>query len=163
MSNENDRLRPNVCILLYNAERKLLLGERLGEAGHWQFPQGGIDKPDTPERAVVREIYEELGIEEHLLGRIEALNVTHTYLWDTVPDYAVGRWIGQAQTFWSVEFLGADTDIVLERHDAPEFQAWQWCSSFAVEQIAAEKRRDGYKKALRAFEATVERVDSGKS
>lgn len=163
MTNEHEKYRPNVCILLYNAERKLLLGERLGEVGHWQFPQGGIEDADAPERAVVREIYEELGVGEHLLGRIEALNVTHMYEWDAVPDYAIGRWIGQVQTFWAVEFLGADTDIVLERHDAPEFQAWQWCSSFAVGQIAAEKRREGYRKALRAFEAIVERLHSGKS
>jgi hypothetical protein len=36
-------LRPNVCMLVYNARGQLFLGERLRNKGHWQFPQGGAE------------------------------------------------------------------------------------------------------------------------
>ena len=36
----------------------------------WQMPQGGIDKGETPEFAVKREIYEETGISDNLIIKI---------------------------------------------------------------------------------------------
>ena len=70
----------------------------------------------------------------------------------------MGRWIGQSQTFWAVEFKGVDTEIVLDRDGAPEFQTWRWCALDHIEEVSAPKRRAGYIKALEEFKALVEKL-----
>ncbi|MDX2027999.1 MAG: 8-oxo-dGTP diphosphatase MutT [Alphaproteobacteria bacterium] len=50
---------------LIDAENRVLLAERpagKSMAGLWEFPGGKVGKGETPEAALVRELYEELGI-----------------------------------------------------------------------------------------------------
>lgn len=143
--------RPNVCMLLHNDAGKLFLGERLGQAGVWQFPQGGIEPGTTPEEAVIRELEEECGIPPALIKIELKLAATHTYDFSTPPAYAVGRWRGQSQSFWVVRFLGHDQEIRLDLHK-PEFSGWRWCTPQEVRSMAEPKRVVGYEPALREFE-----------
>jgi len=143
-------LRPNVCILLFNQEKKLLLGERSRSPGVWQFPQGGVEFDRSIEGNVLREIEEELGIPADAVEIVGALKARHQYDFDPVPDYAEGIWRGQDQTFWIVRFIGKDEQInVATEH--PEFTAWGWFSEPEVRQKAEQKRMSGYDKALREF------------
>lgn len=144
-------LRPNVCMLVCNHKKQLLMGERHGKPGHWQFPQGGVEEGASSRQTVFRELREELGIPRRALGRIHQLQATHQYLWKNIPAYARGKWVGQAQTFWLVEFVGDDSDIRLDTTDEPEFDAWRWCSIATVRRIAAKERRAGYEAALKEF------------
>jgi ADP-ribose pyrophosphatase YjhB (NUDIX family) len=52
-----DGFRPNVGIILSNAQAHLLLAGRAGQRG-WQFPQGGIESDETPMDAMYRELRE---------------------------------------------------------------------------------------------------------
>lgn len=158
MSEQENRFRNNVCILVFNAHYELFIGERFGESGHWQLPQGGVEDGDTLQDAVVREVREELGVERSSLGAPIRLQATHSYIWDEVPTYAVGRWIGQSQTFWAVKFKGVDAEIVLDGGGVPEFQAWRWCALDHIAEVSAPKRRAGYMKALEEFKALVEKL-----
>ena len=54
--------RAYVGIILVNAEDKLMLGGRVGAKG-WQFPQGGVLVDEEPEKAMFRELREEVGLE----------------------------------------------------------------------------------------------------
>lgn len=143
--------RPNVCILLVNRDNKLLLGERLGEKNAWQLPQGGVEPDDTIEASVLRETEEELGIPQSSLRIVRRLDATHRYDFDRPPAYAVGRWRGQEQSFWLVEFLGEDSEINLSGSE-PEFSAYRWCSADDVRRMAEAKRLPGYRDALKEFE-----------
>jgi len=145
-------LRPNVCMLVYNSKGKLLLGERKNRSGHWQFPQGGAEPEFSLRHNVVRELEEELGLSKGALGRIVKLKSTHTYDWDKPPSYARGRWRGQSQTFWLVEFVGRDSEIVLDASEDPEFSSWKWCAPRTVRRLAAPRRLAGYDSPLREFE-----------
>jgi putative (di)nucleoside polyphosphate hydrolase len=69
-----------------------------------------------------------------------------------VPQYAEGRWRGQSQTFWLVEFVGDDSDIRLDADHAPEFMTWRWSPVDEVRRLAAPRRLAGYEPALREFE-----------
>lgn len=150
---KKQRLRPNVCLLVYNAKGQLFLGERLGKRGHWQFPQGGVERGRSLKETVIRELREEIGVGKRSIGAITKLSATNHYLWKKVPDYAVGKWVGQSQTFWLVEFTGENSEIDLTTTDDPEFRSWRWCSVTLVRRLAAKERRQGYEAALREFVA----------
>ncbi len=138
-------------MLVYNHAGELLLGKRINRRNHWQFPQGGAEPELSLRENVVREIREELGIQKRKLGKITKLKATHEYDWIKPPEYAQGRWRGQSQTFWLVEFLGTDSDIDLTADRDPEFQSFKWCSVAEVKRLAAKERLPGYRAALREF------------
>ena len=144
-------LRPNVCMLVLNRERKLLLGQRHGEPGVWQFPQGGVEQDASLQENVLRELTEELGAPREKFRIITRLKSTNEYEWKTPPPAAVGRWRGQSQTFWLVDFSGQDSDFYL-CGDHPELQAVRWCSIEEVKSLAEPIRVAGYLGPLKEVE-----------
>lgn len=154
-------LRPNVCMLVYNARGQLFLGERLRNKGHWQFPQGGAEPAYSLRQNVLRELKEELGIPRRTIGSIRKLKATHKYDWEKVPSYAKGKWRGQSQTFWMVEYRGKRSEIDLDAHKEPEFRRWRWASVSMVRKLAQPRRLVGYEAALKEFQA--KRVGHGAS
>ena len=58
---DNKGYRKNVGIVLMNNKNQFLIFKRIG-ADAWQFPQGGIDKNETLESALYRELFEETGL-----------------------------------------------------------------------------------------------------
>lgn len=144
-------LRPNVCMLVYNERGQLWIGERFDKRGHWQFPQGGVEKGASIRENVLRELREELGLSRRVLGKIRKLKSKHSYLWKNVPDYARGKWVGQSQTFWLVEFIGKDSHFNVTADKTPEFRRWKWASVTTIRKLAAKERRKGYEGPLREF------------
>lgn len=141
-------LRPNVCIVLFNSACEILVGERHGSSGIFQFPQGGIEGDDSLEENALRELKEELSINSSSLRVRKILEATNEYDWTEVPSYAVGRWRGQSQRFVLVEFVGSDDEIIVETEN-PEFKGFKWCDINDVCNIVEKKRVKGYQLALR--------------
>ena len=56
-----DGFRPNVGIILTNELGQVLWARRIGQDS-WQFPQGGIQRNESPEQALYRELHEEVGL-----------------------------------------------------------------------------------------------------
>ena len=56
--------RKNVGVVIFNSFGEVLVGERIGLDGSWQFPQGGIDENEDTKSAAYRELYEEVGIKD---------------------------------------------------------------------------------------------------
>jgi len=68
---DRDGYRPNVGIILANLRNEVFWGKRVNQHS-WQFPQGGIQHGETPEKAMYRELEEEIGLKtDHvrILGR----------------------------------------------------------------------------------------------
>ena len=55
--------------IIYNDEGQVLLQKRR-DIPIWSLPGGGINKNESPEKAVVREVYEETGIKSKIIRQI---------------------------------------------------------------------------------------------
>ena len=77
--------RPNVAGMMVRQDGKLLICERSGQKGAWQFPQGGIDPGETALEAVRREIGEEVGV---LPSQYDIVESRKGYCYDYPPEAA---------------------------------------------------------------------------
>lgn len=84
---------------LFNPDGDILLAQRpegKSMAGLWEFPGGKIESGETPERALVRELREELAItvSEDDLEPITFASHTYESFHLFMPVYGVKRWMG---------------------------------------------------------------------
>jgi putative (di)nucleoside polyphosphate hydrolase len=146
---DREGYRPNVGIILTNQRFEVFWGKRIREHS-WQFPQGGIKKGESPEEAMFRELYEEVGLKpEHvrILGR------TRDWLRYDVPRQWVrrewrGTYRGQKQIWFLLRLIGRDSDISLRATPKPEFDAWRWNSYWVPLESVIEFKRMVYEQAL---------------
>ena len=129
--------RPNVAAIIRRSDHKILIGERSDRPGSWQFPQGGIKTRETPEEALERELFEEVGLPRGSY-RIVERKESYRYLFDT------GRtkegYHGQEQIYFLVELLpGFEPD---HETTEPEFRALRWIdpSEFHIKWVPPFKR-----------------------
>ncbi len=143
MAETNLPYRPCVGILLFNDLGKVLVARRCDTPDAWQMPQGGIDDRETPDKAALRELAEEIGT-----SKAELIAETRDWLTYDLPEHLIGvvwhgRWRGQRQKWFAAHFLGADTDInIATAH--PEFNAWRWVAPDDLVSLAVSFKRDVY-------------------
>jgi len=147
MSND---YRPNAGIALFHADGRVFLGRRLsGSQYAWQMPQGGIDAGETPLQAAVRELEEEIGVGPELVSLLEELPDWLSCDFPTAIRRRQG-WRGQRQKWFAFRFLGADSDVRLDRH-TPEFGAWRWADLSEAPSLVIPFKRPIYEEVARRF------------
>jgi putative (di)nucleoside polyphosphate hydrolase len=138
--------RPCVGIVLLNADGLVFVGQRLdSKLEAWQMPQGGIDDGEDPQTTALRELEEETGIPPHLVEIIAETPEWHYY---DLPDEMVGtiwkgRYAGQRQKWFSMRFLGTDSDVAINTSH-PEFKAWRWAEAHTLVDLAVPFKRALY-------------------
>lgn len=147
-----DGYRPNVGIVICNRKGQVLWAKRYGQ-NSWQFPQGGMNENETPEQAMYRELYEEVGLEKK---DIRVLYASKQWLKYKLPKRLL-RYdskpvcIGQKQRWFLLQLIGDEKSINMHRSKLPEFDGWRWVSFwYPVRQVVSFKR-DVYRKALKEF------------
>lgn len=153
---DDDGYRPNVGIVICNRQGQVLWARRYGQHS-WQFPQGGINPGETPEQAMYRELFEEVGLSKK---DVRILASTRNWLRYKLPKRLV-RWdtkpicIGQKQKWFLLQLMCDDVDINMQRSSTPEFDGWRWVSFwYPVRQVVSFKR-DVYRRVMKEFAATV--------
>ncbi|WP_281646935.1 RNA pyrophosphohydrolase [Parendozoicomonas sp. Alg238-R29] len=147
---DSDGFRPNVGIILTNACGQVLWAKRIGQDA-WQFPQGGINGDETPEEAMYRELYEEVGLEP---DDVRILACTRGWLRYRLPRRLVRRdsrplCVGQKQKWFLLQLTSADERVQVNLSDSPEFDGWRWVSYwYPVGQVVTFKR-DVYRRAMK--------------
>ncbi|MFC1589649.1 RNA pyrophosphohydrolase [Pseudomonadota bacterium] len=145
--------RSNVGIVLCNSEGKVFWARRCGQDA-WQFPQGGIQKNESPVDAMYRELQEETGL---LPGHVEVAGQTSDWLRYQIPDHLLRRHskplcIGQKQIWFNLKLIGSESDFNLSDCDKPEFDRWRWVDYWTpIDEIISFKR-EVYRQALEELE-----------
>ena len=147
---DSDGYRPNVGIVLVNRRSEVLWARRFGQRA-WQFPQGGIKVHETPEQAMFRELFEEIGLrDEH----VEVMGSTRGWLRYTLPKRYIRRrsnpvCIGQKQIWFLLRMIGRDSAVRLDGGENPEFDHWKWVDYWYPSQQVIFFKRQVYRRALK--------------
>jgi len=142
--------RRGVGIMLLNAQQRIFVGRRIDTPGAWQMPQGGIDKDETPREAALRELHEEVGTDQAEILAETAGWLTYELPGDLHLQAWGGRYRGQQQKWFAMRFLGRDSDIRLDAHEA-EFDAWKWVTRAELLRDIVAFKRPLYEAALAEF------------
>jgi putative (di)nucleoside polyphosphate hydrolase len=143
--------RPCVGIMLFNADGKVFVGNRLDQTVEsWQMPQGGIDKGETPKEAVLRELKEEIGTK-----KAEIIAEMDDWVTYDLPEHLVGiafhgKYKGQRQKWFALRFTGKESDIDLTVHD-PEFSSYRWVSLEELPDLIVPFKRETYQAVIAAL------------
>ena len=145
--------RLGVGIILLNPQKQIFLGQRIDKktGDHaWQMPQGGIDAGEDPQGAVFRELGEET-------GTVKARIIAESKDWlqydlpaEYIPKFWNGRFRGQRQKWFVLEFLGLDEDINLQTPE-PEFQDWMWATQAQTMERVVAFKHDLYTQVFAEF------------
>lgn len=155
----SDFLRPCAVAVVFNKNGHILLGDRIDtDTESWQFPQGGIEKGETPAAAAKRELYEETGI----------ISAKWVYSCEAGIPYFFPKSVkekmrqkniatnGQNLYFSLFYFDGNDAEINLTTH-IPEFKSYCWADfDFAVKNIIYFKK-EAYQQAAQLLKPKIER------
>ncbi len=157
---DRDGFRPNVGIILLNQKNQVFWGKRI-RTHSWQFPQGGIDRGESPEQAMYRELHEEVGLQpEH----VRIIARTRDWLRYEVPDRYIrrdarGLYKGQKQIWFLLQLTGQDWNLNLRATDHPEFDAWRWNDYWVPLDVVVEFKRGVYEMALTELARFLPRHD----
>ncbi len=150
--------RKNAGIVVFRADKKVLICQRSDMQNSWQFPQGGIEDGETPEQAAERELQEETSISG--LKRIITLNEPARYHFppEVITSMQKRGFNNAGQDmYWSLFYFdGMDAEINLAT-ETPEFKAFKWSSLEEAVALAVEFKKPAYEKMYQAFRPIIEK------
>ncbi len=143
--------RPNVAAIVlsssYPAKCEIFIASRIDVEDAWQFPQGGIDKGETPKEALFRELKEEIGTND-----IDIIAQYPDWVSYDFPQSVANRMApfdGQTQKYFLVKLKkGAKVDINTE---IPEFSNYKFVKTEKLNDYITFFKRTVYKKVLKYF------------
>ena len=145
--------------MLVNGEGMAFVGKRIDnkEGDWWQMPQGGVDPGEDLDKAMLRELGEEIGVRKKHVVIVARLPEELYY--DLPPELQGtlwgGRYKGQRQTWYLARFTGADSDIDLEADKHPEFCEWKWADPELLPELIVPFKREVYATIVAGFRGKV--------
>lgn len=130
-----------VAIALQDADGRYLLAQRpegKSMAGLWEFPGGKIEPGESPEQALIREIFEELGVEieaKHL-EPVTFTSFAYPSFHLLMPLYRCRYWKGEVQSREGQSFAWVDPQSL---HDYPAPEADHFLFDVLSGKVVLEK------------------------
>lgn len=122
-SRPDEQWRQNVAAVILDAADDVLLGSTAGKSPYWHFPQGGVGKEESLREAVLREVWEEVGIPPAdctILASYGGLRYTYRH-----KNKKSERWIGQEQTYFLIRCEGIQP-VASVKTQSDEFAELRW-------------------------------------
>jgi ADP-ribose pyrophosphatase YjhB (NUDIX family) len=107
------------AVVLDPADRILLMRFDFPEGVVWTCPGGGLEPGEAPERAIIRELAEEIGLEVVTVGPL-------IWVREHVIPFPSGKWDGQAERFYLVR--------TGDFEPAPRFTPEQLAAEYVLEE-----------------------------
>jgi putative (di)nucleoside polyphosphate hydrolase len=156
INNSDDKIdlpyRLGVGLMLVNKDNKVLIAQRIDtKINGWQMPQGGIDTGETPSKAVLREMGEEIGTNKGII----IAEAKSWYFYD-IPKFMIpklwgGKYKGQKQKWFLIRFTGQDSEINVDTENQ-EFKEWKWSSIEEMMKVIVPFKTTLYKAVIKEFE-----------
>lgn len=145
------KYRPNVAAIIlssrYPEKVEFFIASRSDVKDAWQFPQGGIDKGETPKEALFRELKEEIGTNE-----VDIVGEFPEWVSYDFPEMIAKRmypYDGQRQKYFLVR-LKPGAKINLQTAE-PEFSQYTFVHYNEIFDYITYFKRPVYKKVLEYF------------
>ena len=154
--------RPSVGLMILNSKFEVFVGRRIDSKSEaWQMPQGGIDEGETPEKAAIREMKEEVGTDN-----AKIISKTKQWYKYDLPNYLIsklwnGRYRGQRQKWFLLQFLGEDSEININYQNA-EFTDWKWVKIEELTNIIVPFKKNLYISVIEEFRDIFLALRAGK-
>ena len=148
-------MRNGVGIIVINKRKKVFVAKRKDNPiDKWQMPQGGVDLDEKYISAMRRELHEETSIQ-----KIKVLKEIEGFFEYELPKNLIGKiwkgkYRGQRQKWFIVEFLGDDKEINLNT-EKPEFIDWKWISPDDLPKVIVDFKRHIYLELLGYIKAFI--------
>ena len=153
--------RKNAGVVVFNAQKKVLMCRRVHpKTDGWQFPQGGIERGETPLQAAQRELFEETSVKS--VVAVKTLDYALRYEFpESVKQKFRSQGIlsdGQDQ-YWSLfYFTGKDSEINLYTAE-PEFDEFAWKDIEEAPDLVWVVKKDVYYKMVKEFKPIIDSFD----
>ena len=156
---DKDGYRPNIGVILCNERLQVLWARRYGRDA-WQFPQGGIKAHETPEQALYRELWEEIGLGA---SDVELIGRTREWLRYEIPKRFLRQsrdrsFRGQKQIWFLLRLKAEEEKVRLNMSPKPEFDSWRWVEYWTPLEQIIDFKREVYRRALSELEPLLARL-----
>lgn len=142
-------------MVVFNSKGEVLAGERIQFKNSWQFPQGGIDESEKPEEAAIRELYEEVGIENGKIIFEYPDWISYDFPKELTLHASLKKYSGQIQKWYLIFWDGKISECNLEL-----FEREFLCVCFMPFQKCLEKivyfKKPIYEKLLLQFQPKID-------
>jgi putative (di)nucleoside polyphosphate hydrolase len=158
---DKDGYRPNIGVILCNERLQVLWARRYGRNA-WQFPQGGIKGHETPEQALYRELWEEIGLRA---SDVELIGRTRQWLRYEIPKRFLRQprdrsFRGQKQIWFLLRLRAEEGKVRLDVSAKPEFDSWCWVEYWTPLEQIIDFKREVYRRALAELEPLLARLNA---
>jgi putative (di)nucleoside polyphosphate hydrolase len=141
--------RANVGIILTDGRGQVLLAGRRGRSG-WQFPQGGVQREETAEEAMYRELQEEVGLNPEDVALVGA---TRDWIRYRLPERYIQKerqplCIGQKQRWFLLQLIAEPKKLRFDLCAEPEFDRCRWVDYWRPVKEVIYFKRPVYVRAL---------------
>ena len=148
---DSEGYRANVGIVIASGNGDVLWTKRVQQGDSWQFPQGGVDKGESAEDALYRELYEEVGLQAY---QVKMIAQTKQWLRYEIPDHLLRkrqkpRCIGQKQKWFLLQLDASTDEIRFDCGAKAEFTEWRWVSYWYPTMDVVDFKQGVYRRALR--------------
>jgi putative (di)nucleoside polyphosphate hydrolase len=123
----SETFRAGVGAVVCQSPEQVLVLERIDHPHSWQYPQGGIEKGESPESAMWREVREETGLTRDDLELVREVPLWLGYeLPGELRSAKTGR--GQVHRWFILGTVGNVAPRIQVGAPGAEFTDWCWCT-----------------------------------
>ncbi len=143
-------------VVVFNAEGKVLLGNRVKFKNAWQFPQGGIETGESVIDAAKRELREETSVTSVALVYSEKKSIRYTFNNQIKEKFRKKGILTDGQDiYFSLFYFTGNEDEINLKTEVPEFDEYKWESlDFAIKNVIFFKK-NAYMKIAKKFQPII--------